>query len=145
MSDLILRPNITVEVRDAKTQKIIGYSYGRNLIVNAGRNEVRDLLGGTGFEPDEMAVGSGDTAVTATDTALASETFRKSIDRRIGESYKITFQILLTGGDADGTTIKEAGLFTQSTLYARALISPTITKDVGIDVTISHEITITSS
>jgi hypothetical protein len=141
---ILIIPNIIVEIRKAGTDEVLGYSYGRNLVVDAGLNEIRDLLGGSGFEPDEMAVGSNNAAVQSTDTALGTETFRKAIDRRIPEEKKVTFQILLTANDGNGT-LREAGLFEQSTLYARALISPEVEKTTSIDVTISHEITIASS
>lgn len=144
-SGVLLIPNVIVEVRDSKTKKLLRYSCGRNKVVDNGLNELRDLLGGTGFEPDEMAVGSGTVAPVAGDTGLGTETFRKAIDRRIGETKKITFQILLTSADANGTTIAEAGLFAQSLMYARALVSPTIAKTSSIDVTISHEISLASS
>lgn len=136
--------NVEIEVRDARTGQVLSRQRSRNKVVDSGLNLLRDIVGGTGFRPSHIAVGIGTAAPAAGDTALGDEKFRREIDRRTSASKKITLEILISTNDANGFTLSEMGVFQSATLYARALISPTIVKTASIEVTIKHETTFTA-
>jgi len=110
-----------------------------NLISSSGLEFCRDFFSGSRTRPNYIAIGSGTTSAMLTDTELETETFRKLISRRFPETARVTFQMLLDQSEANSTTIAEIGLFADSTLLARALISPAIAKTAAIFATISHE------
>lgn len=137
--------NVKAYVLD-RDGRLLWIARGRNKVTNVGLNILRDMLGGTGFRPTHIAVGSGTTAPAASDTSLQTEIFRQKIDRRIPESSKMTFQILLGTADQNGNTFREVGLFEGTStqggnkLLARSLLNPVIAKTNLIQVTIAHEI-----
>ena len=137
------KSNVLVTVRDLDGQ-VIGISSGKNLIVTTGLDYVRDFLGGGELRADTMAVGTGTTDPVLADVALETQVFSRTIDRRVDEAAKITFQILLDFGDANGNVISEVGLFQNAILIARALLTPTVSKVFGKQLTIAHEISISN-
>jgi len=133
-----VKANVTITVeRDGELVELFKV---KNLITNDGLNWFRDLAGGIVGRADSQAVGTGTTAAAATDTALGAQVIKKTIDRRLDSDKKITFQTLILESEANGSTLSEVGLFGGDVLIARALISPTIAKDVSIQVTIAHEV-----
>lgn len=82
----------------------------KNLVVDAGLNLVRDLLGGTGFRPSHVGVGTGATAPVAGDTSIQTEVFRGLVTRRDSLSKAIKYQFFLGTADANGNTLTEVGL-----------------------------------
>ena len=133
-----VKGNVTITVE--RDGELLEQFKVKNLITNGGLNWFRDLAGGTVGRADYQAVGTGTTAAAATDTALGAEVIKKTIDRRLDSDKKITFQTLILEDEANGSTLSEVGLFGGGVLIARALISPTIAKDVSIQVTIAHEV-----
>jgi hypothetical protein len=138
----MIEPNVIVTVRDAKTKRILRIEKIHNEFTNKGKQQVRDLMGGVGLRADKLAIGSGTTTPTAGDTALETETLNKDIDRRNQQTYGIEFQTLIETGEANGTDINEIGLLEQSILIARAVLGATISKHIGIEVTVSHILTV---
>ena len=133
-----VKANVTITVeRDGELVELFKV---KNLITNDGLNWFRDLAGGIVGRADSQAVGTGTTAAASTDTALGAQVIKKTIDRRLDSDKKITFQTLILESEANGSTLSEVGLFGGDVLIARALISPTIAKDVSIQVTIAHEV-----
>lgn len=116
--------------------KLIVLSHGKlrvyeskNLITNAGKNLIRDMLLGSGFPPMAIAIGTGTTAADVNDVALQAEVFRSSLIRRLSGFHMATFQAFFTADDANGNTITELGLmnstaFNQGVMLARTLCSP---------------------
>jgi hypothetical protein len=139
---LKVKANVELIVRDATSGRILSHQRVKNTVVDTGLNIVRDLLGGTGYGPASIAVGTGTAATGTTDTSLGTEIWRGNIDRRIQGSKEVNFQVLLTTADANGYTLSEVGLFDGTSMYARALLSPTIEKTGAKTVTISHKITV---
>jgi len=134
--------NVLVEIRDAETQKVIGTRESHNLMTTLGLNWVRDLMGGTEVRASAIAVGIGTTTPAAGDTDLASEVYTGTIDRRLAGTAKMTHKIFIPSGSANGNDLGEMGLFRGTLLIARALISPVIAKTSAVELTISHEITV---
>ena len=65
----------------------------KNLVVDDGIDLVRDLIGGTGHRPSHIGLGTGTTAVLATDTSIETEQFRGEITRRDDISIWINYSI----------------------------------------------------
>jgi hypothetical protein len=155
----MLSGNIHVAVhhagQDPETDKPFRQEFIHNKIPGPGRNIVRDLILNIGAAPGFIAVGTGGTDPKDTDTQLEAEVFRAPITRRISLSSKVTFRLFLSTADANGSTLREVGLFARSTytkesiplgggtLFNRAVYAP-ITKDNTIQVTYTIDINITS-
>lgn len=87
-----------------------------------------------------MAVGTGETAVDVSQSALDSEVFRKQVASAINQDNVAIIDCVYGQGEAVGS-LREAALYTEEgTMFARALI----TEDKGIyqELTISWEITV---
>jgi len=98
---------------------IIDNVTGKNLVVNAGLAAIAGQLvadTSTGFEFDWIAIGTGDTAVVATNTALVNEAMRVSstgttVTTNVANDtaqYVGTFAITATA------TIQESGVFSSA-------------------------------
>ena len=71
-----------------------------------------------------IAVGSGTTAPSVTDTTLVTETYRDAVLSEITAGNTYTAQLYLDTTEDNGNNIKEIGLFSASsggTMYERAL------------------------
>lgn len=103
------------------------YEY-KNLIVDAGKNVVRDLLNaGSGFALSRIAFGTGTTAATAADTGLENQTFIKNITDKVVSSKQVLCKLFVSTGDVSGT-LNEAGLFAGTTLFSRIVLGTAIVK-----------------
>jgi hypothetical protein len=116
-----------------------------NLTTVAGKSLVRDLLHGDAVAGvSHFAVGTGSTAPSAADTALVTEVFRAAVTSKTKGSGSLTIKYFLGTASANGSTLREAGLFnaaTAGTLYARALVTPDIVKTASIAVTFQWVLT----
>ncbi|SRR6266568_1937041 len=114
-------------------------------VTNNGHNMFRSSTSGNANPKFfYVAIGSGTTAPTVTDTQLQAETFRKAITSYVnGASVgEILISCYLAPSDAIGANIQEIGVFADSfasstpnsgTLFARALWShPTKTATESI-------------
>ena len=143
---LAVIPNVTVTAWETGEDywRIVGRSKVHNLVTASGLDFARDMFAGVVPRPDTIKVGTGSTAVLATDTDLETPVFQKLISRRYPEEARITFQMLMDQTEGNGNTISEVGLFSGSTLVARAVLSPTISKTAAIFLTVAHEFTFTN-
>jgi len=123
----------------------------RNIITDAGLAEMVKLvfgLGGTAF--GYIAIGTGTTAESATDTALASEIKRKAATKTQTTTSVTGDTCLLTASfsSADGLTgtsaVTEAGVFNAATggvLLARKVFSAVnVNWDAGDTLTVNYYI-----
>jgi hypothetical protein len=80
-----------------------------NVITNAGRNQIRDQIGGTaGNAFDYIAIGSG-SGGDASSTTLVTEEFRAQGTYAEPTDYNWTITYTWTAGTFSGETITEAG------------------------------------
>jgi hypothetical protein len=110
----------------------------KNRLVNTGKQEIRDLLGGTGFRPTHMQIGTGIGATTDSMVQLQASKVTKIIDRRVRLQFAVEFQSLVETSEGNNNEMAEVGTFRDSVMLARALIQPTITKTSSIQITMSH-------
>lgn len=87
-----------------------------NLVVNAGLAFIASRMVGTDKDPmSHMALGSGSTAPTATDTDLGSLLgSREELDGGSATAGAITYTASFEAGDATGA-VTEAGIFNAAT------------------------------
>jgi len=147
-------PNYQEYLRLKKENKLEKYivfkDVGSNLVVNEGLNFIRDIMTATTTGSITYShVGSGTTAVSASDTALATV-----IDSRLAASTRysggngiINIDTFYTAGDNNGTWA-ECGLFSASSggsMIARRLLTSTFTKSSANSALLAWTITMTSS
>lgn len=118
-----------------------------NLITSDGLSEMADAFSGVSDGVTHMATGSDNTAASVSDTALGSEAYRDSVTQyqRTG-SGGVTYNLFIGAASANGTIIREAGLFdaaSNGTLIARVVFDAVdeINKTSSITAQISWTIT----
>lgn len=139
-----------IKTIDLATGKIIDVDKGENLILNAGKERVAKLLCGvSSTDFTYIAIGTGTTAPTVTDTALETEVARESAvgGGAYEASYKAVFEKTFNFGSAESYAITEAGLSDSAsasgeTLFDRFTFS---NKNVDADTALFVRITITVS
>lgn len=120
-----VKGNVVVELRDAATGRLLRREERHNLVVNTGLQLLRDMLGGLRRWPTHMAIGTGTTAVLATDTEMENQAYQDLITRRVQQTYGVRFQLYVPAdaSSANDKAITEAGLKTVvgeiETLFAR--------------------------
>ena len=146
-----LNTNVTIDITDVASGKIIQTIKKHNLITTLGKNLVRDLLGMaagiTGL--NYIAIGTDDTAAAITDTVLGNEVHRAVFTDVVYDTAKITLKYYLSSSTANGNTLVEAGLFgddasatpDSGTLFAH-VTHTAIPKTSAVAVTYSWEISI---
>ena len=131
-SSLKIIGTLTIHAIDVRTGNVVWTFHKRNTIVYDASNIVRSLLAQRTPAADpapaeyswgSMRFGTSGTVPTRYDTDLLAEvsTARKQLtdDKKVnGITGEITLQATLGSGDANGYTLREAGIFTQSTLWS---------------------------
>jgi len=127
---------------DIKTGKILQEETKENTIVNTGLERVAKLLNGvssTYFRA--IAVGTGTTGVTTSDTALETEVTRATATLTYKASYKAKFEYTFSfGGDY---AITEAGLFDSATASGSVMLNRTTFTAKNVSSTIQLIVTAT--
>lgn len=144
-----LAANVLVEVHDAETGAVLDRQRIHNLVVNAGLNLIRDLLDGDAVAGiTHFAVGTGTTAVSATQTALVTQVLRDAVTSRTSNAQQLVVGYYLASGSANGNTLWEAGLFNAAsggTMFARVKLASSIVKTASIAVTFTWTINLGAS
>ena len=142
-----LECNIELVTTDHYTGEVKDRSEIKNDIVNVGLEEIAKLLNGvdtTYFRA--IAIGTGDTAVSSSQTALVTEVARESATLSYEADYKAKFVKVFTFGSGVSYTIKEVGIFNISTsggvMFNRAIDAG---KAVDANTDLTATITITAS
>jgi len=143
-------PGTTLPVGVLPTTQVL-YYWRKNIITDVGLAEIVKLvfgLGGTAFK--YLAIGTGTTSETASDTALEAEIARKqaTITQTTTSVSNDTALLEATFSSADGLSgtqnVSEAGVFNASsggTLLARKTFSAVpVNFDAGDSITIKYYI-----
>ena len=145
-----LDSNVFIDVIDARTLDLVDQIETHNLIVTAGRNLVRDrIYGSSSAAISHFWVGTSSQAVAATDTDLIAAVAgsRQAITQSVVASGQLTVKYFLPSGTANGSTLREAGIFNAvsgGTMLARATHGA-IVKTSSVQVIYSWVITISAS
>lgn len=113
---------ISTTIRDAKTGKVLSRRTVRNKITYLAADILVELLAQRTTDPVpsrdlvySLRIGSSNTAATRSDTNLGAFVFGMAmadVNKVNGAPGEITFTTTLGAGDANGNTLREAGLFT---------------------------------
>ena len=117
MSRIVLRGEVTIEVYD-KSGRLKDRRVIKNLITNVGKAQVAGLINGVVTTPFKyIAIGTGTTAPSATDTALVSEVARTqaTVGRTTTSVTNDTATLDATFTFTASYAITEAGIFDAST------------------------------
>lgn len=138
------RGHVLVEAHD-RDGVCVFRSEGDNMIVNGGRDLFADLIAdNTGTRPSYMAVGTGSTAITVSDTTLESELDRNAIALTSSASGVVTYKAFWGMSEAAGT-LANVGLFNDpsaGTMIAAYVLDSTVAKDATKSLTITWTITL---
>lgn len=117
-----MRGTLCVKVRDAMTGEVIRNIEIRNKITFLAADVLVELIAQRASDPVpardliySMRMGSSNTAAERSDTNLGAFVIGKvlaDVDKVNGAPGEITFFATLAAGDANGNTLREAGLFT---------------------------------
>lgn len=120
-------------------------------VVNKGRDILTNRILGSGTEPKYVAIGTGSTAVSLTDTALGAEVESRATgtsSRITTSSTNDTYQVVGTVTATGSRTIAEVGLFDANTtgnLFVRGVLASTVTLASGDSITVTATVQVTSS
>ena len=138
-----LRGHVRVVLKD-RDGNVVEQIEQDNLVVDAGRNLLRDfLLGNTVSGLNYIAIGTGTSEPLPTDTQLENEIDRRTFSAVTSGNRYIKISAFYTFDEVN-TTITEAGLFgngatadpNTGTLYARTLFATPIVKTPDTTLTI---------
>jgi len=134
-----------VEIFLMKGDKVIDYEKKENLIVSGGKDRVEELIGGTNTTYfNYIAIGTGTTSPSESDTALESEVKRAQATvshTANGEVFEKTFDF----GSSESYNITELGIFDSAsggTMLDRITFSA---KAVDVDTSLLVRVTISVS
>lgn len=118
---IILRGEVKVTIRDAKTGRIKSVDHFKNMVVTTGKRSIAAGLAGDSNKgyASYCAVGTSTVAPALTDTQLAAEIARKLISVRATNGNTAVFTTYFGTSEANGT-LREAGLFGESTASGTA-------------------------
>lgn len=140
---------VEVVVRCAKTGRIKQRVVNKNLFTTSGKARLGALISGSSVAyPSHIAIATGSTAPTVSDTALSGEVARKALALRTDSAGVITLKAFFSKSDANGSTIASAGVLdaaASGTLLNHALISPTIAKTSSDTITVTWTYTIVTA
>lgn len=139
-----LLENWKLETVDKNTGKILSSEEFCNTIVNTGKERVAKLINGvssTYFRA--IAIGTGTTGATSSDTALETENQRALATLSYEASYKAKFVYTFSFGS--NYAITEAGLFDSDTESGSVMLNRTTftAKNVSASIQLIATVTIT--
>jgi hypothetical protein len=118
------KENWKIDRVDNNTGEILDSEEFCNLIVNNGLERVARLINGdssTYFRA--LAIGTGSTAATNSDSALETEFTRAAATLSYEASYKSKFTHTFTFGTGISETITEAGIFDSATMSGSTMLA----------------------
>jgi hypothetical protein len=134
---VVVTENVLTEVRDALTDRLLRSIASSNLVVDAGLNQLRDLLDATIGSITHFAVGTSATAPANGQTALVAEVYRNTVTQRVKASASVTQRCFVASSAANGNTLREAALLnapSAGTMFSR-VTHDDIVKTISITVT----------
>ena len=148
---LKIRGDYHIKVIDNYTGKVLDEEKGGNLIVNTGLERIAKLINGvSSTDFSYIAIGTGTTAPTSTDTSLETEVTRAIADGAGGSyeaNYKAIFEKTFSFGSGESYAITEAGISDSAAASGETLLDRFTfsNKNVDVDTSLYVKITITVS
>jgi hypothetical protein len=133
-----------IEVHDAATGELLHSQRYTNVITNYARTQIIRSFRGNGLPitVTHIGIGTSGTAPLATDTALGNEVYRAVPTSQVDYSpTELGFKLFVSASQANGSTLREIGLFDASSggnMMARSTSFTPIAKNASITVTFTH-------
>ena len=137
--------NVTFQNIDVISKEVVKEAKFHNDVVNSGLESVATHLASTFTH---VGIGTGTTAVVATDTALETEYTRSAVTATSGGTGIRTWDHTFSVASGVSETITEAGLFSASsggTMFNRAVDSPGFTLDSSNDLRVLITVTVSDA
>ena len=134
--------NLKVQIFD-KTGALKEERELKNLVVTTGKTFIAARMVGTPTAMSNMAVGSGSTAASASDTALGAELGRVALTSATSATTVVTYVATFGAGVGTGS-VTEAGIFNASsagTMLCRTVFS-VINKGADDAMSVTWQITV---
>lgn len=141
-----IKYNATIRRINRNTGEIIDEERIHNIVVNDGLERVaRRLFSNATDFFDYLAIGTGTTSATASDSALETEQKREQATVSYEASYKAKFEKVFTFNSGESFNITEAGIFDDATASGSTMFNRLVftAKAVDVDTSLSVTITIT--
>lgn len=124
------------DIIETKEFKNLIVSTGKDFIAQRMKDDITNVM-------SHMAVGTGDTAATLSDTTLETEIDRNALDSTTVTDNDVTYVATYPAGDATGA-LTEAGIFNASSagVMLCRTVFPVVNKSAGDSVTITWTITV---
>jgi len=144
-----IEENVLIRTIDRATGKILTEEEVSNLIVNAGLVLAAKLICGdetTGWS--QIAIGTGTTAATVTDTSLETEYTRAAADNagsRYEASYKAVFSKTFSFASGVSENITEAAVSDSASASGETLLNRYVFSAKAVDADTDLSVTVTIS
>lgn len=138
-----------IEVHDANTGALLRRDTYTNVITNYVRSAFIGAFTGSSVAVGvtHVAIGTDGTAAVAADMALGAEVLRDEPTSIVNYSAtSVGFKLFVTASQANGSTLREIGLFDAGSggnMMARSVSFTPIVKSSSITVTFTHILTYT--
>jgi hypothetical protein len=144
---LTIKGHVQIFLRDPETGIETLVEEGDNVVTTVGLALFAQWIADTNTTTrvDYCALGNDNTAATSAQTALVSEVKRNAVTFKVCSGAVATIATVFTAYEANGYTIKEAGLFTASssgTMVSRFVLGTAVTKDASMELVVKWTITI---
>ena len=141
-----LKGRVIAELWDARSGKKIGEFVSDNLVVNAGKAQVANLIaGGNTTSFNFIGVGSSSATPAVTDTDLVAPVTVNQCTQRLISSNTAAFRAFFSSAQALNGSLSECTLSTAQsagTILSRALFSSQINKTSQKTLTLEWQISI---
>lgn len=134
--------NIELIASDHNTGEILDKSEIHNAIVDDGLEHIAKLINGVSAVPFvSIAIGTDDTAVQVTDSALGAEVAKETATATYEASNKAKWSYKFVFGSGEDYTITEVGVFAGTVMLNRALDAGKVV-DADTDLTVNVVLTV---
>ena len=135
-SQFQLKVNFNFKAVNNKTGKII-QQVSCNTIVDDGLERVAKLLNGVLTTPyTVLAIGTGTTAVTTSDSVLETEVKRETATTSYEANFKAKFEHTFIFNSGESFSITEAGIFDSPIISGSTILNRTVFTEIIVNVDI---------
>jgi len=137
--------NAVIKRIDRSSGKVLEEETIHNLVVNDGKERVRDLIAGLSTGAfSYIGIGESAVAPSATDSALGNESTRASATKSYPSTSQVKYEKVFSFASGESYSITEAGLFDSATVSGSTMLNRLTfgAKAVDADTDLSVAITI---
>lgn len=134
-----------LQVAGKVTIKVLGQEVvQKNLVVNSGLTKVRDIMMGSERGVPKVAVGTGTSNPSPSDTSLTNSDSYSVTETVASGEFKVKYSYRVGYTESVGKTITEMGLFFGTNLFSRILLDTPIVKTADVQIVGEWELSFSS-